>query len=186
MEGRGRGFSLWLVPGGDSLERLTALIAGLAARLGTPSFLPHITLIPGLVGDEAALADRTEASAGRLSAPRVQLGPLEATDEYFRCLYLKAEPAAALRALHLRAAEAFEVRPDPAFLPHLSLVYGHLEADQRRRITAALEADPPRAFEAVSLELWRTEGPVPDWASRRRYGLRRDPREDKTPRPVRD
>ena len=171
MEDRGRGFSLWLMPEGESVVRLSALIAELAARLGTPRFPPHVTLIPGLVGDEADLAGRTVELSRRLPSLRVRLGPVEATGDYFRCLYLRAEPVAALRAAHSLAAEVFGVRDDPDFLPHLSLVYGNLEAAERR-LTEELE-DSPRAFEAVSLELWRTEGRVGEWERRASFDLAR-------------
>jgi hypothetical protein len=172
MEGRGRGFSLWLTPDGESSARLSALIAGLAARLGTPRFVPHLTLIPGLEGDEEDLVRRTEGLGRRLPSLRVRLGPVETTGDYFRCLYRRAEPVAALRAAHSLAAEAFGVRSDPAFLPHLSLLYCHLEAAEGGRITAELE-DSPRAFEVVSLGLWRTEGLVGEWERRASFDLAR-------------
>jgi 2'-5' RNA ligase len=172
MEGRGNGFSLWLMPEGASYERLTKLVSGLAVRLGTAAFVPHITLLAGLPGEEADLVPRAQTLAAQLPRLRVPLREVEGRDEYFRCLYVTADPATSLRAAHARAAEAFGRRPDPDFLPHLSLVYGHLPAGEKARIGASVRPDLPAAFEAAFLHVWRTEGAVGEWASRARFELR--------------
>ncbi len=171
VEGRGRGFSLWLMPDGESLGRLTTVVGRLAARLGTPAFAPHVTLLAGLAGEEADLVARAEALATRLARLGVELAEVEGRDEYFRCLYVRAEPAASLRARHGRAAAAFGVPPDRDFLPHLSLVYGRLSADEKQRIAESIESDLPVSFEATTLEVWRTEGAVAEWVRRGRFAL---------------
>lgn len=177
MEGRGNGFSLWLMPEGESYESLTALVSGLAIRLGTPVFVPHVTLLAGLPGEEADLLPRAEALAARLPRLRVPLREIAGRDEYFRNLYVRADPAMSLRAAHGRAAEAFGRRPDPDFLPHLSLVYGRLPRDERQRIAASVRPDLPVAFEATALHVWRTEGTVGEWVSRARFELSASPTE---------
>ena len=80
--------------------------------------------------------------------------------------------AQSLRAWHVRTARAFGVRPDPDFLPHLSLVYGRLDAGAKERIAASVASDLATAFEATTLEVWRTEGPVAEWSRRGRFALR--------------
>ncbi len=171
MEGQGHGTALWLMPDGPSSERLAALVSALAARLGTPVFVPHVTLIHGLAREEAENVARARALARRLASQRVDLLPAEGREEYFRCLYLPVEAAEPLRAEHRRAAEAFGVPPDPEYLPHLSLVYGRLDEAEKERIASSLVSELPISTELTAIEVWRTAGPVGDWKLRCRLAL---------------
>jgi Cyclic phosphodiesterase-like protein len=171
MEGQGHGTALWLMPDGPSSERLTALVSALAARLGTPVFVPHVTVIHGLAREESEIVARAESLARRLASRPVDLGPVEGRDEYFRCLYLRAEPAEWFLAAHARAAQAFDLSPDPEYLPHLSLVYGRLAEIEKERIASSLAAELPISIELSAIEVWRTVGPVREWTHRRRFAL---------------
>ena len=155
--------SLWLMPDGEPGERLGAWIDGLADRFGTERFPPHVTLLSGLSGDEADLAGRTRVAAAALAPVPVHLETVDGREEHFRCLFVRAVETAPLAAAHARAAEAFGRAADPAFLPHLSLVYGRLPEGKKRDL--AREAAPVLGvrFEARMLHLWATAGPVPSW-----------------------
>jgi Cyclic phosphodiesterase-like protein len=171
MEGRGHGTSLWLMPDDASAQRLSALVSSLAARLGTPVFPPHVTLLHGLARDEQTIVGLAAGLAEHLAGQAVSLGPVEAQSEFFRSLYLRVEPAASLRSAHARAAQAFGVPPDSEYLPHLSLVYGRLDTAEKDRIAASVVSDVPATIELTSVEVWRTEGPVGEWRLRRRFPI---------------
>jgi hypothetical protein len=171
MEGHGHGTSLWLMPDGTSAERLSALVSSLAARLGTPVFPPHVTLIHSLAGDEQTIVGLAAGLVEHLAGQAVSLGPLESQAEFFRCLYLRVEPAGSLRAAHVRAAQAFGVSPDPEYLPHLSLVYGRLDPAEKERIAASVTSEVPATIALTVVEVWRTEGPAGEWSLRRRFPL---------------
>ena len=163
-EPRARGVSLWLMPEGEVRDRLSALVAGLAARLGTAPFPPHVTLLPGIEArsdGEVLAASRT--LAGRLSRLAVRLVGIEGRDEHFRCLFARAAADAPLVSAHAAAARAFGREPDPTFLPHLSLVYGAVGREVKERLAADLRSGIDLAFEARRLHAWRTEGPAGDW-----------------------
>ncbi len=171
-EARGRGISLWLMPGDTARQRLGALIEGLAARLGTRPFPPHLTLLPGIEGrpDGPVLAAARSLASG-LQPLRVRLQSVEGREEHFRCLIALAAADEPLCAAHAAAARAFGLQPDPAFLPHVSLVYGSLAPETKRVL--AQEAAPAAAvaFEAARLHVWRTEGPAGDWREIGAFGL---------------
>lgn len=160
---RAKGTSLWLMPEGEVGKRLSALIARRAASLGTPPFAPHVTLLAGLAEREAEVLERAEQLARTLGPLRLRLEGLEGRDEPFRCLFVQVEATAALRAAHASAARAFLREPDPAFLPHLSLVYGRLPPERRTSLARELVAEAEGEFEARRLHVWRTEGVVADW-----------------------
>lgn len=169
--GRARGISLWLMPGGAARGRLTGLIERLAVRLGTRPFAAHVTLLAGLGGPEEEIVRTAALLAARVRPLRVRLAAVEGRDEHFRCLFALAVPDAPLRAAHAAASHAFGREPDPAFLPHLSLVYGTLSPEVKRSLVAEVAAEAAASFVAGSLHVWRTEGPVADWQAIGAFGL---------------
>lgn len=162
MGSRVEAASLWLVPDGEVGARLAAQIEGLADRFRTERFSPHVTLLSGLSGEQTDLAERTRAAAGRLAPLTVRLDAVEGRRQHFRCLFLRAEPAP-LAAAHARVAEAFGCVPDPAFLPHLSLLYGSLPEETKRDLARGAGPGLGECFEARTLHLWSTAGPVASW-----------------------
>jgi 2'-5' RNA ligase len=179
-EPRARGLSLWLMPEGPTRETLGGLIDRLAARVGTTPFAPHVTLLPGLSGPEADVLARARGLAAELEPLSLAFTGLDGIDEHFRCLFFRAELSGALAGAHARAARRFGRAPDPRFDPHLSLVYGDLDAGGRADLRRDLHREIPPPFEARHLHVWRTEGPVGEWRELAVRGLGSidDPREE--------
>jgi len=156
--------SLWLMPEGETHERLLSLIAGLARRFSTPPFPPHVTLLPGLLGPtEGDVLARSRSLAAALEPLEIGLAGVGGRDEPFRCLFAPAVLDPPLRAAHAAAARAFDRDPDPAFFPHLSLVYGTLAAATKRAVAAEVGPLVAASFRAGRLHVWRTDGPVGEW-----------------------
>jgi len=168
-EPRARGVSLWLMPEGEARDRLARLISRLSARFSTPLFPPHVTLLPGIRGREDDLLAASAALAAGLRPFPVRLRGIESRDEPFRCLFVPAIPDEPLRSAHAAASRGFGREPDPAFLPHLSLVYGTLPPETKWPLAAELAAAAAAPFEARRLYVWRTEGPVGDWREIRTF-----------------
>src|SRR5512136_1264008 len=90
-EPRARGVSLWLMPEGETYERLAGLIARLSRRFSTPAFAPHLTLLPGVGGwleDDLLVASRRLAAD--LRPLEIGLSAVEGREEPFRCLFARA------------------------------------------------------------------------------------------------
>ncbi len=163
-EPRARGVSLWLMPEGETYERLLGLIAQLARRFSTPAFPPHVTLLPQ-VGDrpDADLLAASRRLAAALRPLAARLSVVEGRDEPFRCLFARAVLDEPLGVAHAVAARAFGREPDSDFFPHLSLVYGTLPAATKRQVAAEVEPLAAASFRARRLHVWRTDGPVGEW-----------------------
>jgi 2'-5' RNA ligase len=166
-----KGTSLWLMPEGEARTRLAALIDRLAVRLGTPSFAPHVTLLPGLPGPEKEVVARAASLARGIEPLTLSLGAIDGWNEPFRCLFVRADASAALRAAHARAARAFGLDPDPEFVPHLSLVYGTLAPDRKAGLLRELAAEAAAELEARHLHVWRTQGLVAEWRELAAFAL---------------
>jgi hypothetical protein len=162
-EPRARGLSLWLMPHGTVREDLASLIDGLAGRLGTGPFPPHVTLLPGLLAPESEVVDRARALAADLGPMILEPSEVDGQDEHFRCLFFRMAVAPALRLARSSAALRFGREPDAPFDPHLSLVYGQLDEAVKTDLKRELRTLAPSRFETRRLHVWRTEGPVGEW-----------------------
>ena len=149
----------WLVPAaGPVRDRLAGVIAGLAAEHGTPVFAPHVT-INGNVDAEPDAAARV---LGQLVAG---VPPFEVTlpgvgyePEFFRSLYLRAEPSAQLTALHEAGQRAWDLDisgTGPPYRPHLSLLYARdLPEERKPAIADGLGLALPVIIRVDAAEVW--------------------------------
>ena len=162
-EPRAKGISLWLMPEGNSHERLSQTIDRLAARLGTVRFAPHVTLLPGLSRPQASVVEGARTLAAGLGPFSVGFSAVGGVDQHFRCLFLRVRAGRAVGEAHSRAAQQFGRDADPSFDPHLSLVYGTLDSAERTRLARQLSGEMAASFEARRLHVWQTDGAVGDW-----------------------
>jgi 2'-5' RNA ligase len=145
----------WLVPTtGPVRDRLTGVIARLAAEHAAPVFAPHVTMA-GVVESPADAAARV---LGRLAAGvppfEVRLTAVGYEPEFFRSMYLRAEPHAVLTALHEAAGQAWGLEPGPRYRPHLSLLYSRLPEERKPAIAAALGLALPVTIRIDAAEVW--------------------------------
>jgi 2'-5' RNA ligase len=165
------GFSLWLMPEGDAFTRFGDLITRLAGRHATPAFPPHLTLLGGVAAPEpvvVALAARLAQSASCL---RLETADLVHSDGYFRAVVVRVKPVAELIELRARALAALGLEGGPPFEPHLSLLYGQLEAGQRETIVREVGRDFPEVFAVGRLDVYSTAGTVDRWSRAARLPL---------------
>ena len=158
-------YSLWLLPTGEQQLRLAETIDRLSLDHGGPRFDPHLTLLGGLDGAAAPFAAATERLAASLPPIRLRLQDIAFGDERYRCLYLRVEQQDDLMAAHREALRLFGRKDDPAFLPHLSLLYGTLSPDTRTAIAATLGEWRAVACQAGRLRLVATGGGPSSWRS---------------------
>jgi 2'-5' RNA ligase superfamily len=152
------------MPHGEAYERFLGLIARLARRFSTPAFPPHVTLLAGIGGrPEDDLLAACRRLAADLRPLEISLSGVEGRDEPFRCLFAPAALDGPLLAAHAAAARAFDREPDPAFFPHLSLVYGTLPAAVKRQVATETAPLVTGSCRARRLHVWRTDGPAVEW-----------------------
>lgn len=153
--------ALWLRPTGPVLERLQELIRRLTARFGGAWPKPHVALLSGIElmseGAEARLAQL----AGRLKPIPVRLGTLEGRNEHWRCFYASVEDSPELIAAHEAAREVFEIQPTEPFEPHLSLLYGRIDAPTKARLAKEFGGRLNLSFTATSVQLVNATAAVP-------------------------
>ena len=144
----------WLVPAaGPVRDRLAGVITRLAAEYRGPAFPPHVTM--------AGVTESPPDAAGLVLRRLVaEVPPFDVTltgvgsePEFFRSLYLRAEPDAALTALHEAAARAWGLDPAP-YRPHLSLLYSRLPEERKPAIAGGLGLALPVTIRIDAAEVW--------------------------------
>jgi 2'-5' RNA ligase len=145
----------WLVPAaGPVRDRLAGVIAGLAAEHGTPVFAPHVTINGNVDAEPDAAARVLEQLVAGVPPFEVTLSGPGYEPEYFRSLYLRAEPSARLTALHEAGRRAWGIE-GPAYRPHLSLLYARQLPEERKpAIADGLGLALPVTIRVDAAEVW--------------------------------
>jgi hypothetical protein len=124
-------YSIWLRPSAPFTYR--QIIQNWGESFGTPVFEPHITLFSGI--DD--ISDELFYQLGVLAALNTsfELRPKEVLSraDYFRALYLSFETTPPLKNIYAELQTLFPHVRYP-FEPHLSLLYGEIEAAEKRRL----------------------------------------------------
>jgi 2'-5' RNA ligase len=144
----------WLVPAaGPVRDRLAGIIARLAAEHAAPVFAPHVTM----AGVAESSPDAAGLVLGRLVAGvppfDVTLTGVGSEPEFFRSLYLRAEPHVILTALHEAGERAWDLH-GPPYRPHLSLLYARLPDERKPAIAGTLGLALPVTIRIDAAEIW--------------------------------
>jgi 2'-5' RNA ligase len=154
----------WLVPAaGLARDRLAATIGTLAAEHGGPRFEPHVTIAGRFRSSEQAATRALTSLTAGVRPFEVRFAAAGYEPAYFRALYLRAEPAPQLTALHeaARAAWALDAR---RYIPHLSLLYADIAEGRKPAIIDALGIPLPLTIRINAVELWADHpAGVPGW-----------------------
>jgi 2'-5' RNA ligase len=148
----------WLVPAaGPVRDRLAGVIAGLAAEHGSPVFAPHVTMADVAEAEPDAAAQVLERVVAGVPPFEVTLTGFAHEPEFFRSLYLRAEPSAWLTALHEtgRRAWGLDSGAGPPYRPHLSLLYARdLPEERKPAIADGLGLALPMTIRVDAAEVW--------------------------------
>jgi 2'-5' RNA ligase len=165
-------YSVWLMPSGEVLQRLAETILDLSREYAGPAFAPHVTLAGGIVAPAREAASKMADLARRISPFTVRLTAVDGLDDYFRCLFVRVATTYPIMAANKAAREVFSLAPQPAFMPHLSLLYGHLLSSVKERIVASLGRQFALEFKVTTLHLFLIKGEPAAWRRVASFGLR--------------
>jgi 2'-5' RNA ligase len=156
-------YHLWLKPSGEPYKALAGAIRELARELGGPVFEPHVTLLGRLEGSEDDHRRRTEVLARELRPFPIVLTDAAQGGAYFQCVFLRVQPSAAIMDARARACRVFD-RSEPAYVPHLSLVYGVYPDARKRAIMAGVPPALRTSFAVSAVYLIKAASEDPkDW-----------------------
>ena len=107
------------------------------------------------------LTQQLAAQLKALARPTCRAARVEAGSIYYQCVYVRQHDDPALTVWHEAARAVFEApaAAGTVFMPHMSIVYGDLSAEEKQRRVEAVEAalkDTDPTFVPGTLALWRT------------------------------
>lgn len=166
--------SVWLMPCAADEAALTAIVARLAARFGSPQFQPHLTMAEDMPRSVADLTAPVAAIAAAGRAFTATITAIAATDAFFRSLYAAFEPKGELAAMKERTVGALQAGALTGFVPHISLAYGPIAAalkvEAQVELAASLVGRPIR-FDRLCIVRSAQSIPIADWRIERSCAL---------------
>lgn len=168
---KAKGYSIWLIPTGEVYWKLAEIISQLSKKYSTPNFEPHLTLIGDLLGSEGEIISKTSKLADLFKSFEIKLKRADYFDEYFKCLFIRAEKSKEIIEANNITREIFNLNPDPEYMPHLSLMYGNLSPETKEEILADLGKEFDISFEVKSVHLFSTTGEVKNWHKVKEFPL---------------
>lgn len=154
--------SIWLMPAAPDEALLAGLVNELSERFGTPVFAPHLTVLGDSETEAERLRQAIAAAAGEASAFDEAVSGIETSGAYFRSFYARFAVAAPL----VRLKQALDPEGLDGFMPHVSLLYGPVEAAAKaaaaREIGERLSGRSIR-FDRLCLVTSGQHIPIADW-----------------------
>jgi 2'-5' RNA ligase len=165
-------YSLWLMPKGEVRRQLAETILDLSGKYSTPTFEPHMTLASSIVGPAREVESKMKDLARRIPPFTVRLTTVDGLEEYFRCLFVSVAQTHPIMSANEEARKIFCLPKRPAFMPHLSLLYGSLPSKEKERIIASLGRQFELEFRATTLHLYLIKREPAAWRRVATCGLR--------------
>jgi 2'-5' RNA ligase len=160
--------SIWALLAPNDEARFAAVIRRLATAAGSEAFRPHVTLLGEVRGAGVAAL---QAVATRHRPVPVALDRLVDTPEPFRAVVLAAGDSPPLSRLQEDLAERLG-RAGGGFWPHLSLVYGRFDAEQRAALRRQVDLLLPATALLTAVAVVDTSASqVSRWVERGRWPL---------------
>ncbi|MGX1743991.1 haloacid dehalogenase [Bosea sp. NPDC055353] len=154
--------SLWLMPAPADEAMLAGIVGDLSGRFGTPLFAPHLTLQGDTETTPVALERAIMAAASAIEDFSEPVSIVEGSDAYFRSFYARFAVSPALAKLK----QALDPEGFASFMPHVSLLYGPVEAAAKAAAIAEIDARlAGRAirFDRIGIVTSGQDVPIADW-----------------------
>jgi 2'-5' RNA ligase len=140
----------WLTPAPAEHTVCEAWVESLAAMLGGPVFVPHLTLFVSRAAPGEDVDAILERAASEIVGPvTLRSAGLGFEDSFTKCCYIQFEPDEKLARLSARLRESSSAPTDYHLNPHLSLFYGHLDEAQRESVRHMVQPPEELSFDAV-------------------------------------
>lgn len=157
-----KGYALWLLPAPSARFSLDRVIHRLAAKLGTPSFTPHLTIASVTDDQLHTVGEMLPDLAAELTKHSLSAGSLQVSDNPYQKLHLQIEPDDLLTQFYTTLASKLklDVKSDN---PHISLLYGSVDEEKLSAISGPIFEELPEIVLFDTLALVELHGTPNNW-----------------------
>ncbi|KAJ8761911.1 hypothetical protein K2173_006513 [Erythroxylum novogranatense] len=154
-------YSVWAVPPEDVASRAKKLMEGLGSEFGGPQFEPHVTVVGAIALTEHDALDKFRSACEGLKAYTATVDRVATGTFFYQCVYLLLHPTSEVVEASDHCSEHFGYKRSTPYMPHLSLLYGDLTDDEKKRAEEkANKLDDSingLTFKISCLQLWKTD-----------------------------
>ncbi|XP_028755854.1 cyclic phosphodiesterase-like isoform X1 [Neltuma alba] len=153
-------YSVWAQPTEDVRDRMKKLMSGLRSEFGGPEFEPHITVVGAirLTADDALKKFRSACES--LKAYNATVDRVATGTFFYQCVYLLIHPTPEVVETSDHCISHFGYNRSSPYMPHLSLLYGDLTDEEKKRAQEranALDDVSGLSFQISRLALYKTD-----------------------------
>lgn len=149
-------YILWIMPTGATYQLLKSMSENLSRKYNTPEIDPHVTVEGGIYGDEDDIVRKTSLFASSIHPYSIHLARIGYTDSFFRALFYRATQTSYVREANRKAREIFDIKDGP-YMPHLSILYGNIPLEEKKRIISGLPRNLNVSFDVDVVHLYAIE-----------------------------
>lgn len=164
------GYSIWLMPEGESFDKLQNIISDLGKRYGGPIFPPHVTLLGSIEQEEEKVVSACEEISKKTRGMSLYLDKVVLTAAYFQSLFFNVRSNPEIIEANNLVKNVLGVSKEK-FHPHLSILYGALDPKHKEKIVRDLSELLPISLKMSKLRLIKADGEVKDWTKIRDFVL---------------
>jgi len=164
-------YSLWIRPSQTQIDELTKIISRLSHRYRTTPFPPHITLLPNITAPINTIEKACRKILERHQAFDIELKEIAFTQDYYRNLYIVTKTGTLLTTLYEDTKDTLSSETDDIYMPHVSLLYGKLDAKQQHALKEELKGSYANTYNCQRLDIYNTTNKVSEWHLVKTYYL---------------
>ncbi|MCX8056562.1 MAG: hypothetical protein N3F03_02995 [Ignavibacteria bacterium] len=158
-----KGNSIWLMFDKHSEALLQKLIEDLSKQFNTPSFKPHLTLLPAIEFDEN-LVDRFSKFTQEIFPIELEVLGINTSNEFYKSIFLEIKKTNQLENIYQRSLEIFkDGKTNSKFEPHISLFYSYHSIEVINKIINDLQTYQFNKILVNKISLVSTEGTPEFW-----------------------
>ncbi|KAK6917752.1 2',3'-cyclic-nucleotide 3'-phosphodiesterase [Dillenia turbinata] len=140
MEEPKRVYSVWAHPPEDVKEKLKKLMSGLRSDFGGPEFDPHITVVGAISLTESDAIQKLKTSCDGLKSYTASVAKVATGTFFYQCVFLLLQTTPEVMEASARCTTHFGYKNSTPYMPHLSLLYGDLSDEEKKKAQQKAEA----------------------------------------------
>lgn len=163
-------YAIWLKPSRSEYE---SLIIKYSNIYRTPLFEPHVTLLSSIKGMEGRVKKKVKKLAQCMKPFKVKINKASHSSSYYKCVVLELAKECEILRSREKAKGIFKILNEREYEPHVSIVYGELKEEKRKRIVAEIDSEIGRTTMVESICLIQASSDMPPvkWRKIEEYAL---------------
>ena len=145
-------YGFWIVPENISYQELEKIIEKYGEKYNSPLFTPHMTIHGVVSSTDEEVVKIVEKAVKETKPFGLEIGEVEFSSTYHQCIFARVKTNANLFNAYTSLRKAFGAEEKHVFMPHISLVYGDFDMEEREKIIKEIEVKN-KNFEATKILL---------------------------------